>query len=53
MEHIARYHRNEKPYECPACEEKFWNSTAFTRHKNSKHLGKTFAKKDWNEIMDN
>ena len=52
MEHIVRYHQNEKTYECPACEEKFWNSTAFTRHKNSKHPGETFAKKDWNEIMD-
>ena len=42
---LQRIHLKEQPYECPICHEKFWNLTAFTRHKNSKHPGEVFAQK--------
>ena len=45
MEHVARFHLNEQPYVCPLCDEKFWNASGYTRHKNSKHPGHVFPKR--------
>ena len=49
MEHVARFHLNEQPYVCPLCDEKFWNASGYTKHKNSKHPGHVFPKRHWNK----